>query len=675
MPTYNLLGFQVWIPDFSDLVRAVTEPLQEHVSRILTGVSGVVWPLLQNLAGQIAYLLHQVVDPVWNLLSRVAADISGLPWAIFSFISGSIQNLIWPLSSLFNTATDNLWSRIRSLLDELWSRLLEAGRIILEMARPWYDSIIAFIKGDISPLLSQILGTASSAATLLGNAIPQLQGSMQRLSTQLDALRAQIQGQPIEWKKIFSATVNEVLNPLATLAKDIWTSFVNLVKPIAESVSGLISGALTALLDPLVSLFYGIGGAAGEVWPQGSLSRALGGMIQGMVAFNAAYVGITTLELIHPLKQIGLLRIIDATRSLLGADTLGRLIAGVTFSALYTTPLRYEMQALYRPNIPDTRHADQMLFEGHITEREWRDIYAYHGWKERHIDAWYQTMFIEPSDRMIVGMIEGGEVNVDWLQRKLIERGYTPEDAAMILRYGTRKALDDEIKATISEIQAALLQGQMDLLDAREELQALGITGKELEYRLRAMEKRIRRKDIEETINILTTQAKNEELTIEAYRSALIALGLRMPRVNALVAKEEARRRPKTEAPKEKRRDLAAGTYQRLFIEDVIPTEDLLRRYLSELTPPLAADRIELLILDAKIRKAKTAEEKVKPEVTEVREVERYKGWIIYEHPEAYQMMPAGRWTSLYIAYKPRHTILQGVDISDVKADIDEAER
>lgn len=61
--------------------------------------------------------------------------------------------------------------------------------------------------------------------------------------------------------------------------------------------------------------------------------------------------------------------------------------------------------------------------------------------------------------------------------------------------------------------------------------------------------------------------------------------------------------------------------------------------------------------------------------VMEVREVERCRGWIIYEHPEAYLMMPAGTWASLYIAYKPRNRIMQSVDISDLKGDIDEAER
>lgn len=55
--------------------------------------------------------------------------------------------------------------------------------------------------------------------------------------------------------------------------------------------------------------------------------------------------------------------------------------------------------------------------------------------------------------------------------------------------------------------------------------------------------------------------------------------------------------------------------------------------------------------------------------------IREYKGWKIYPFKEAYHMMPANEWHDLYIAYKPQHDIITGVDIPDLIADIDEAER
>jgi len=53
----------------------------------------------------------------------------------------------------------------------------------------------------------------------------------------------------------------------------------------------------------------------------------------------------------------------------------------------------------------------------------------------------------------------------------------------------------------------------------------------------------------------------------------------------------------------------------------------------------------------------------------------RYGEWKIYRFKEAYLMQPANRWIDLFIAYKPKAGIMEGVDVPDLLADIDEASR
>jgi hypothetical protein len=322
-------------------------------------------------------------------------------------------------------------------------------------------------------------------------------------------------------------------------------------------------------------------------------------------AVTAINIGAQILEIVHPIKHMGIVATVTSTLDVMGIRPFALGAIALLTTAALEKPIRQGLAYRYRPEIPSTDMADQMLMERNLDATEWSRIYALHGWPDKYIQAWYKTLWVEPSDRMIVGMVEGGDIDLNWLEQKLRERGYTDIDAAYIMRYATRKALANEISAITSEINADVYAGQIDLLEAQEELQAIGYRGKELEFRMAAMKRRLQRKDVNDKIEILTARVKAEEITVAQYESELRALGLRQPRISALVEKEELRRKPKVTAPKEQKRDLAASTYQRLFVEDVIETEDQLRGYLEALTPAYPADRIELLVLDAKIRKAK----------------------------------------------------------------------
>lgn len=608
MPTYSLLGISVWIPSFSDLTAAVTSGLSTYIGDILNRIGNAIAPWIQPIAQAAYTLLAPLVNLAVSGLQRVGELVRPIIDAVGQRILSFLLGIGTQVANILRPVIESVWARISPYVTPLLNILQGLAERILSGIRPWIDAIKAALHGDFAPLISQALTGLRGTLDILARGFPGLQLAVGAVQVGLDALNARVQGQPVELEKIFSAKINEVLNPLARLGKDVWEGFNTYIKPVLDAAVSALQESIGAFLQPLIEAFYKLPLAKMEIWPTGAFARATGSMMLGMVAFNALYVALTSLELIHPLKQVGLLRIIDATRALLGADTLGRLIAGGLFSPLYGVPLRYEMNALFRPHIPVPRQADQMLFEENISQQDWHDVYAWWGWKEKYIQAWYKTMFVEPSDRLIISMVEGGAVPMDWLERKAKERGYSPEDRQIVLGYATRKALADEIKANISELQSDIQVGIVDLLEARSELQDVGVTGPELEFRMRALDRRIKRLDIKAKIDLLTSQVKEGELTIPQYRMELIALGLRIPRVNALVEKEELRQKPRVDKPKERKRDLAMSFYVRLYVEGTLSLEKL-TRYLSELDPPLTKDRLELVITDAKLRRMKAMAE------------------------------------------------------------------
>jgi len=605
MPTYSILGVSFWIPSFSDLTAAIVSPLQQAVSNILTKVGGVIYPVLLGIQGQIVSQVRQFIDPIASRISQVWNDLvsrlQSLGSQVINGLLSWLQNIPNRIYSLLSPILSPLWS----LLNQVWNSIVGIASQVWARIQPWTQSLEALLRGGFQPLLSQILSAASWTLDLLGRSYPVLFTTVLGIGTLIDALNATVNGQPVVMEKIFAAKLNEVINPLGSLAKDLWTAFsLYIIKPLAQALAPVITWFDTQ--------FRGLGGMVIDFMhsialggPEQALERAtaiafiLGPLVTGI------NVGAQALELLHPIKHMGLVQTVTSCLDSLGLTKFSELMFGLLIAGALEKPIRQGLALRYRPELPASKLVDTMLFQQQIQLSEWRRTYALHGWNEAWIDRWYGSMWTEPSDRMIVGMIEGGEVELDWLQGKLQRRGYKPEDAARIMRYGSRKALANEIAAIIGEINADLQAGQIDILEARQELVDIGCKGSELEFRLQAMLKRMNRNDVKDKVSVLTSQVKSYDLTVQQYSEALIALNLRSARVSSLVEKEELRRKPTVDKPAEHKRELAISFYQRLFIEGAIPTEDRLRTYLQELVPALPADRVELVIEDAKIRQSK----------------------------------------------------------------------
>jgi len=470
--------------------------------------------------------------------------------------------------------------------------------------KPWIDSIGALIKGEVGPLSTLLTGAVNKVLELMSRSFPQFALGFAGLQTSFEALNARIQGQPVELEKIFSAKLNETLNPLAGIDKNLWIGFNDvIVKPLGNLFAGAM-GQFTIWTQQygawVMDTIHGIaaGGPEAAATNLAALAFTLGPMITGI------NIAAQAIELLHPIKHMGIVQTVTSLLDSLGVRQFAFGAYALLVAGALEKPVRQGLALRYRPEIPSTMQADTMLFQQQITAESWQRIYGLHGWAEHYIASWRESLWEEPSDRMIVGMVEGGEVEIEWLQEKLLRRRYRPEDAARIMRYATRKALANEISAIISELQADLAAGQIDMSEAEAELQDVGVKGKELEFRVRAMTRRMARADVKDKVDILTAQVKAGDLTIERYRNELIALGLRTARVSKLVEKEELRQKPQVDKPKERKRELAQSFYVRLFIEGTID-EPKLRRYLGELTPPFKPEDLELIITDAKIRRSK----------------------------------------------------------------------
>lgn len=162
----------------------------------------------------------------------------------------------------------------------------------------------------------------------------------------------------------------------------------------------------------------------------------------GLSAGYAIYAAATASDLLHPLKGTGIVpAAIDITRGM-GTDLVSHGMIGTFANIGVISPLTKYYNNMIRPFRPSGSIADQMYFEGHITIEIWKKLYAWQGWPDSFINAWQKTMFIEPTDRLLISMFEDPEIAPAWIRQKLKERGYNDDDIKVLGLFAKNRAID-----------------------------------------------------------------------------------------------------------------------------------------------------------------------------------------------------------------------------------------
>lgn len=270
--------------------------------------------------------------------------------------------------------------------------------------------------------------------------------------------------------------------------------------------------------------------------------------ILGVVMGTAVVGGLIFLgsNLAHPFKRLFGESFEALIYKFTGYEMLSSAVTKTLSEVSLADPLRLALNALFRPEIPGTQEADMMLFEGHITEPTWRQVYRWRGWKEPFIDAHFKTMFIEPSDRFLIQIFEGGAVPDPWIRQKLRERGYNSEDVEQLMSHAKWTRIRAETSQLRSEALTEFSQGFMTEQDFRQLLVSLSVTGPEVDLLVQkgrlAFTNRLRR----ERAKAAQVLFRGDVILEDDYKEILDSLGFEPTLANVLVEQEVFRKLGRT---------------------------------------------------------------------------------------------------------------------------------
>ena len=529
-------GLWNWISTAAvNAVSVVSKWITNAVSELWTTVSGAFASLWTNVKSAFSNVLTNLANSVLNLWTVISSSINGL-WKsietslnlVWSNVSTSL-NLVW---SNVSGAFSNLWTNLTNALSlvqtglisfftNMWNSLSGAigavgntlgGAITNGFAgiAKWADGVAGNIERWANGTASGIAGGVSQVLGAVGGAVNTIGGWVSDLLKGMgDALGKAVQG-----------AINYLWTGLQAAAGAIATGLNEYVVKPLMGVFNWIRDTIFGILRSLWSSIQGVFGGHSPITPE----EAAGFTVPLLLMSSGAGFGVSVMGAVGELQVLGsglkATAITDFVKDAFAMADISRSLIMPIFNAAYAQPVQYYYNAMYRPRIPDTRTADQMLFEEHISEPEWRQIYRYNGWKEQHIDAWFKTMWREPSLLVLRNLVLDPDVDEAWVRKKMREGGLIGEDADAIISYGRRQSLRDERSALATQVQTDFIDGVIVEADARADLDALKFSPGEIDYRIARCEMIVARNERRATLKA----AKN--LT-ESDLKTEVALGLR----------------------------------------------------------------------------------------------------------------------------------------------------
>ena len=450
----------VWVWDnVSSAITGVT-------SWISSAVSGL-WSNISDWFNQIWVWVHDAIVWVWN---NVSSAITGVTDWISTAVSGLWSNIsdwfnqiwVWVHDSLVwvwdnvSSAVSGIGSAISSGLGGLWSSVSGFLTTFWNDVSGSIGAIGGAISSGFSGFTGLISGLLTGFATAMGTA---LQTAVTAVTSTLTSV---------------AGTVIQIVN------QDVITPLMNTLNWILSSVSSVISG----LWNSIVATLRGAGVGTPETAVILSIPLLL-------TSVSAVFV-MGVLGSVGDIKIMGCgIQLSSLTNQLIAAFGIVHFASAVfspILDAAYSQPVKYYWDSVFRPAIVATGTADEMFFHNKITETYWRQVYAYHGWKEIDITNRYDSMWTKPTQRIVLSLLSDPDVPESWIRSCLAEQGVHGDDLDVLVDYGTRQYLKDERTALATVVETDYRNNVIQQAECEADLAALKFMPQEIIFKIQKVQ-------------------------------------------------------------------------------------------------------------------------------------------------------------------------------------------
>ena len=332
-----------------------------------------------------------------------------------------------------------------------------------------------------------------------------------------------------------TAADSAAASPAATVAAtpSIFQALADTSGTILAKLADVYKNALDSLIGKVLALFRDDIEAAAPVTAANVHKVAAAALRSALTAGSVAQLAGLGLELLHPLKQMGIQQAIGVIAEFAGFGEIAKPYFGATLRYGIGIPAEHRAAAHFRSVLPPVAEVKVLAAKGLMDREKYRDRLILAGYPDPFPEAMVGDLYSELSPRALSAFTDGSEADRPWLAAKLRYAGLSPEDTEKIVA-----AL--ELKATQpgrTRLTAVLLddykQGRLDgeTLDGALSTVGLSPSHRRIWRQVADLERRAYRMELiaAEVLN----QYRNDLVGPEAARQLLTALGFAADEVTA----------------------------------------------------------------------------------------------------------------------------------------------
>jgi len=428
-----------------------------------------LWDWVSKSAyGAAEWLLSRLGDVLgrWNPeTSRIEGGLFGWIWDALSGVSatfGSWISSLWTaISGSVNWLSETVWSWFEGALSWMSDSFRWISGRISEGASWIVDNIREAISSSVTGVTQAVTDAFSGISDALTNAFASIaKAASDAIAGVGPALVSAFQG---AWNWLVKAAPETFGNIATWLSESIVTPIERGMAWIHQRISDTVTNIIQWTHDQMSNF--------GRMTPDKALNAALmataGAVISGSV--------INALLDIAGIKVVGSGFTFDGMNRFLNAVLNPQLyyntIIGTIVGVGLQVSLRQYYNAIFLPEIPDVQTATKMLWRGLLTEAQFTQIVAWHGFGDPYDAAFLGISKEIPQRQDLNVFLWRGLIDVDKYQSDLQAQGVRAEDlsryvelthlipsSADLIRMVVREAFDPTVVVKAPEIFSTYMQ-------------------------------------------------------------------------------------------------------------------------------------------------------------------------------------------------------------------------
>src|SRR6266699_89740 len=392
---------------------------------------------------------------------------------------------------------------VTGLINILAALVVQGGNIGRSL-----DNIPGGLAGELVP------GFLALADTL-GGSLPDV---ARRLSTALDTQTG---------RQADTARDSTAASAGATAhAIPVWLqALVDASGTILSKIADVYKEALDAFIRAVLDVFRDDIEARAPVSAENVDKVAAGALRSALTAGSVAQLAGLGLELLHPLKQMGIQQAIGVIAEFAGFGELAKPYFAAPLRYGIGLPAEHRAAAHFRSVLPPVGDVKILAAKGIISLDKYHDRLVLQGYPDPWPEAMGKDVYSELSPRALSAFTDGSEADRPWIAGRLRYAGLSPEDVEHVVRALELKATQPGRGRITSALMDDFKHGRATGEELDAGLAAAGLSPTHVRYYGRAAELERRSQRMETVAGEIVNQYVNDIVGGDQARQLLTGLG------------------------------------------------------------------------------------------------------------------------------------------------------